>query len=540
MASKRNTKLEVIIIGAGIAGITTALELLEAGHRVRLIDRDERDRLGGLARESFGGIFVVGSREQKRLGIRDSVDLALRDWLSVADFDSKDSLRKDWARRFVESCREEVYLWLKQHGISFFPVVHWVERGLFTPGNSVPRFHMVWGTGHELMSQLNRRLLTHEENGKLDIHFRHRVTELVFEAGHITGCAGINEAEQLPFDFQADAIVVSSGGICASLDKLHQNWCKSWGKPPSLILNGAHRYGLGDLHDVVEDLGGSVTHLDYQWHYAAGVHHPSPDRERHGLSLVPPKSALWMDATGKRIGPIPLITAYDTRFLVEEILKTGYGYSWQIMNRKIAVKELAVSGSEFNDSIRNKKWIAFFKDLLLGNPKVLDRFLDASLDFVSAGSIDELAVKMNELSGLELVNSKTLEAEILNWDSNISRGPKLMNDEQLRRIAHCRQYRGDRVRTCAFQPILDPKAGPLIAIREHILARKSLGGIQTNLRSRVLDGKGQEIPGLWAVGEAAGFGGGGIHGRGALEGTFLATSVLSARIAARDLCGIED
>jgi len=540
MASKRNTKLEVIIIGAGIAGITTALELLEAGHRVRLIDRDERDRLGGLARESFGGIFVVGSREQKRLGIRDSVDLALRDWLSVADFDSKDSLRKDWARRFVESCREEVYLWLKQHGISFFPVVHWVERGLFTPGNSVPRFHMVWGTGHELMSQLNRRLLTHEENGKLDIHFRHRVTELVFEAGHITGCAGINEAEQLPFDFRADAVVVSSGGICASLDKLHQNWCKSWGKPPSLILNGAHRYGLGDLHDVVEDLGGSVTHLDYQWHYAAGVHHPSPDRERHGLSLVPPKSALWMDATGKRIGPIPLITAYDTRFLVEEILKTGYGYSWQIMNRKIAVKELAVSGSEFNDSIRNKKWIAFFKDLLLGNPKLLDRFLDASLDFVSAGSIEELAVKMNELSGHKLVNSKTLEAEILNWDSNISRGPKLMNDEQLRRIAHCRQYRGDRVRTCAFQTILDPKAGPLIAIREHILARKSLGGIQTDLRSRVLDGKGQEIPGLWAVGEAAGFGGGGIHGRGALEGTFLATSVLSARIAARDLCGIED
>lgn len=526
---------DVAVIGGGIAGVVAALELLEGGRRVVLLDRDSPERLGGLARESFGGVFVVGSREQRRLGIRDSVDLAFGDWCSVAHFGPGDELPKAWARRFVESCHDEVYLWLKARGVRFFPVVHWVERGLYTPGNSVPRFHMVWGTGHGLMEALNGALLAHPRRDRLELRFRHHVTELLTEGGRVVGCAGTDEGSGRSFEVRAGAVVVASGGICGSLEKLHANWYRPWGDPPPLILNGAHRYGLGELHDVVDRLGGAVTHLDLQWHYAAGVHHPRPDRERHGLSLVPPKSALWMDATGRRIGPMPLITAYDTRFLVEEVLKTGYGYSWQVLNWKIAVKELAVSGSEFNDAIREKRRLAFLRDVLLGNPRLVRTFLRDCPDFVSADSVAGLAERMNGLTGEELVDPGLLEAEIRAYDENIARGPKLMNDEQLRRIAHCRQWRGDRVRTCAFQRILDPKAGPLIAIREHILARKSLGGIQTDLRCRVLDSQGQPIPGLWAVGEAAGFGGGGIHGRGALEGTFLATCVLTARTAARDL-----
>ncbi len=535
MPAENTRQADVVVVGGGIAGIVTALELLDAGLRVVVLDRDTPERLGGLARESFGGVFVVGSREQRRLGIRDSVEQAFRDWCSVAHFEEDDVLPRRWARHFVESCHDQVYLWLKRHGVGFFPVVHWVERGLYSPGNSVPRFHMVWGTGHGLMEALNRALLGHPGRERLELAFRHHVTELLTENGRVAGCAGTDEGSATPFEVRADAVVVAAGGICGSLDQLHEHWYRPWGDPPELILNGAHRYGLGELNPEVERLGGVTTHLDLQWHYAAGVHHPEPDRERHGLSLVPPKSALWMDATGRRIGPTPLITAYDTRFLVEEVLKTGYGYSWQILNWKIAVKELAVSGSEFNDSIREKRPIAFLKDVLLGNPRLARRLLDDCPDFVAGESVEELTARMNELTGDDLVQAPVLEEEIRRYDDNILRGPKLMNDEQLRRIAHCRQWRGDRVRTCAFQPILDPKASPLVAIREHILARKSLGGIQTDLDSRALDRTGQPIPGLWAVGEAAGFGGGGIHGRGALEGTFLATCVLTARAAARAL-----
>ncbi len=528
---------DVIVVGGGIGGVVTALELLDRGWRVVLVDRDEAGRLGGLARESFGGVFVVGSREQRRAGIRDTPELALRDWQSVAGFGEEDLWPRRWAEAFVGRCHDDVYLWLKARGVSFFPVVHWVERGLYRPGNSVPRFHMVWGTGHGLMEALNGRLLGHAGRDRLELRFRHHVQSLVTEAGKVVGCAGTDETSGREFELRGDAVVVATGGICGSLEKLHANWYRPWGDPPAVILNGAHRYGLGELHDVVDRLGGSVTHLDLQWHYAAGVHHPRPDRERHGLSLVPPKSALWMDATGRRIGPVPLVTAYDTRFLVEQVLRTGYGYSWQILNWKIAVRELAVSGSEHNPSIREKRWLGFLRDVLLGNPRLVREFLEECEDFVAAESVEELAEKMNALAGTGLVEAPILEAEIRAYDDIIARGPKFFNDEQLRRIAHCRRYRGDRVRTCAFQPILDPRARPLVAIREHILARKSLGGIQTDLSSRVLDRSGQPIPGLFAVGEAAGFGGGGVHGKGALEGTFLATSVLTARSAAAAIAG---
>ncbi len=538
MAGDRSYRGDVVIVGGGIAGIACALELLERGLRVVLLDRDERDRFGGLARESFGGIFVVGSREQRRLGIRDTPELALRDWLSVAAFGEDDVWPRRWAEAYVGRCREDVYLWLGRHGVRFFPVVHWVERGLFAPGNSVPRFHMVWGTGHRLVELLLRALSASPHRDRLQLRFRHAVTDLVEEGGRVVGCAGrIEEGDGGGFEARGDAVVVASGGICGSLEQLRRHWYRPWGEPPPVILNGAHRYGDGTVHAAAERVGAALAHLELQWHYAAGVHHPRPDRDRHGISLVPPRSALWLDAEGRRIGPVPLVAGYDTRHLVERILATGHGYSWQVLNWRIAVREVAVSGAEFNPSIRERRPLAFLRDVLLGNPRLVRELLATCPDVVSGRTVEELAERMNELTGEERIDPAALEEEIRRYDENVLRGPALHNDEQLRRIAHLRQWRGDRVRTCAFQPILDPRARPLVAIREFILARKSLGGIVTDLASRALDRGGEPVPGLWAVGEAAGFGGGGSHGRGALEGTFLGTSILTGRIAGRALAG---
>ncbi len=528
---------EVIIAGGGIAGIVAALELLDRGRSVLLIDRDTEERFGGLARESFGGVLMVGTPEQKHLGIRDNPGLALADWSSVAQFEPGDAWPRRWAEAYVERSLEDIRGWLKRRGVGFFPMVHWVERGLYRPGNSVPRFHMVWGTGHGLMEALKGRLLEHPSRERLQLLFGHRVEGIESEAGRIVSCSGVTEGGGEAFEARGEAVIVASGGLCGSLEKIHANWYRPWGEPPPVILNGAHRYGDGALQEVVERLGGELAHLDLQWHYAAGVHHPRPDRERHGISLVPPKSALWMDAEGRRFGPMPLITAYDTRHLVERICRSPHQYSWQVLNWKIAVKELAVSGSEFNHSIREKRILAFLKDVLLGNPKLVRDLVENCEDFVVADTVEELAERMNALTGENLVDAAVLEDEIRRYDENILRGKKLHNDEQLRRIAHCRQWRGDRARTCAFEPILDPKAGPLMAIREFILARKSLGGIVTDLESRVLNAEGRPVPGLYAVGEAAGFGGGGSHGRGALEGTFLGSCILTAQSAARSLAG---
>jgi uncharacterized protein len=530
-------RADAVIIGGGIAGIVTALELLDRGRRVVILDRDTEVRFGGLARESFGGIFMVDTPHQRRLGIRDSADLALRDWHSTAHFADDDIWPRRWAEAYVHRCLEDVFHWLRTRSVRFFPVVHWVERGLFEPGNSVPRFHMVWGTGEHLVECLLARLRDHPARDHLRLFFGHWVRELTTTNGRVTGCSGVVEATGEEFEVDAEAVVVASGGICGDLDRVRQTWYEPWGRPPDVILNGAHRYGNGELHDLVAGLGGLLTHLDLQWHYAAGVHHPSPDRKLHGISLVPPKSALWVNAEGRRIGPVPLVTAYDTRFLVEQICRQPGRYSWQVMNWKIAVKELAVSGSEFNEAIRDRKPLRFLKNLLLGNQDLVERLTAHCEDFVVADTLDQLVDGMNALAGTDAVDGALLEGEIRRYDEAIDRGPKLFNDEQLRRIAHVRRYRGDRVRTCAFQKILDPRAGPLIAVREFILARKSLGGILTDLQSRALSAAGQPLSGLWAVGEAAGFGGGGIHGRGALEGTFLGSCILTAQSAARSITG---
>jgi len=528
-------RCDVAIVGGGLAGMVAAAELLDAGRKVILLDRDREENFGGLARESFGGMFFVDSPQQRRSGIRDSVDLALRDWFSVADFDRDDQWPRRWARCYVENCLGEVYHWLRSKGIAFFPVVHWVERGLFTPGNSVPRFHMVWGTGHRIIEVMKAYLAEYENRKMLTLRFGCRVEELLFTAGRISGCRGRMEEDDLPFEIEAGSTIIASGGINGDLERVRKNWHRDWSSPPEVILNGSHHFSDGTLHDAAARHGAVLSHLDRMWNYAAGVTHPRPKRPEHGLSLVPPRSALWLDFRGRRIGPEPMITGFDTRRLVEQVCAQEKKYSWQILNRKIAVRELAVSGSEFNEGIRDRKIVSFLKTVLLGNASLVDELCRSCPDFVTAGSIEELAERMNALTGSDDIDAFVLRREIETYDAGIRRGPKFFNDDQLRRITQLRRYRGDRIRTCRFCPIDDSGTRPLIAIREFILSRKSLGGIRTDLSSRVLDNSDRPIDGLYAVGESSGFGGGGSHGLRALEGSFLGCCILTARRAAADI-----
>lgn len=523
---------EVVVIGGGLAGMVTALELLDAGKSVVMLDAGKRERFGGLALWSFGGMFFVDSPEQRKNGIRDSTDLAMQDWVRYGELDPSDVWPYRWAEAYVHRCTEEVRGWLAARDVEFFRAVNWTERGYYVPGNSVPRFHIVWGTGEGIILALIPRLEEHQKAGRLALHFEHRVEGLVREGGRVVGCHGVRgEAE---FEARGDAVVIAAGGVAGNHDKVRQLWPRDqWGDPPEPLLNGSIPEADGLLIDRAEELGAKVTHLEKMWNYAAGVRHWAPPFPNYGLSLVPGKSNLWVNYEGRRFVDPPLVGSYDTLLLVDRICKERKKYSWQIMNRKIANKEFAVSGAEFNSAVREKKLLAFVIRLLQGNGEQVQEFIDHCPDFVTANSVHELADKMNALTGSDDVNADLLARDIADYDANIARGRKLQNDDQLRRIAHVRQYLGDRLRTCNMAPIVDPKAMPLIAIRTQILTRKSLGGIQVDLDSRALDKEGNPIPNLFAVGEAAGFGGGGMHGKRALEGTFLGGCVYSGRVAAR-------
>jgi uncharacterized protein len=524
---------EVVVIGGGIAGIAAALELLDHGRDVLILDRDEESAFGGLAKESFGGLFFVNSREQQRNGIKDTPAQALRDWHSFAEFGPDDRYPKLWAENYVERCIPDVYEWLRAGGIRFLPLPAWVERGDSRPGNSVPRFHIVWGTGRELATRLIAALAAHPNRGRFAAKFQHRVETLVTQAGRVVGCGGARERDGMPFEARAEHVVIASGGINGDIARVKANWHRDWRTPPEVILNGSHKFADGKLHDAAAKIGGRLTHLDHMWNYASGVHHYRPRKPLHGLSLVPVKSALWLNWRGERILP-PLVSGFDTRALVTAICAQERQYSWQLMNRRIALKELAVSGAEFNPSIREKSWLRFARDLFFGNRWLVDELTAHCRDFVTAHSLPELVDKMNALQGDGSVDPAALAGAVSRYDAEVAQGPAA-RDPQLRRIAELRKYRGDRMRISKSQKILDERALPLIAIRAFIVSRKSLGGIATDLQCRVLDGAGEPISGLYAVGEAAGFGGGGMHGLRGLEGTFLGGAIFTGRMAGRSI-----
>ena len=559
---------DVIVVGAGLAGLVCTLELLRSGHSVLLLDRCAPYELGGLAREAFGGMFMVDSPEQRRSRIRDSEQLALEDWLRIAELEPGDEWPRRWAEQYVTRARDDVGSWLRTLGVRFFPVVNWAERGNFGDGNSVPRFHLTWGTGRALVEAVWEAIQREERRAALEVRFGARVTELLPENdGRIVSCrveeGGIGGgketatgggARRAPAVSSADggassayeararkALVIAAGGIGGNPEIVRREWpTGELGSPPRKLLMGSHPYADGALHEEVGRVGGNVTHLSRMWNYADAVRHPRPQRENHGVKLIPPRSGVMLDPEGRRYGPTAVMPTFDAYAALERMCEDERKYSWLICNWKIAKRELDVSGSQHNPHLRERRVLPFLLGVVLGKPRQLRHFLEGSPDFVAADSLEELARRMNEVTGEAAIDAEVLTEQIGRYDATIARGRGLFNDDQLRRIAQLRGWRGDRLRTCAFQRIVDPKAGPLIAIRLQVMARKSLGGIQTDLGCRVLNAEsGEPIPGLYAVGEAAGFGGGGMHGKRSLEGTFLGGCVFTGRLAAAAIAGAE-
>jgi uncharacterized protein len=526
-------RTDVVVVGAGIAGLVATLELLDGGKRVLLLDRCRPDEVGGLAREAFGGIFLVDTPEQRRAGIRDSYELALDDWLRTADFEPEDEWPRRWAEMYVRTANTEIRDWLRRRNIGVFPVVNWAERGVFGDGNSVPRFHLAWGAARRMVTAVWEAIDDHPRRSALEVRFRRRVTRLLDEGGSVSGCEGVDEDTGAEFRADADAVVVAAGGIGGNLDKVRANWPPDLGDPPEHILMGSHYYADGAMHDEVGRVGGNVVNLDRMWNYGDAVHHPRPKRPLHGLKLIPPRSGLMMDPTGRRYGPRPVIPTFDAHDAFRTIAREERRYAWLVCNFRIASRELDVSGSQHNPDLRERRLLRFVGNVLFGKPWLVTHFIRECEDFVTAGSLRELAAEMNRLVGDDTVDADVLESEVARYDGNVARGKALFNDDQLRRIAQLRNWRGDRLRTARFARIVDPKGMPLIAIRLQLLSRKSLGGIQTDLDCRVLRAGGEPIPGLYAVGESAGFGGGGVHGKRALEGTFLIGCVITARACAR-------
>ncbi|MGA9572555.1 MAG: FAD-binding protein, partial [Lysobacterales bacterium] len=463
---------DVAIVGGGLAGITAAIEMLEQNLNVVIIDRDSAQNLGGLAMKSLGGMTLINTPIQRLNGIHDNPEIALRDWYSCARFAEQDHWPRRWAKLYVNRSVDDIYNWLKPRGIKFFPIPHWVERGEFGDGNSLPRYHIIWGTGQHLMLTLIEELKSHPNSTNISYLFDHKVESILTTNQKISGLQGHSELTGQPFEIGAPIVLVASGGINGDIERVKKEWDRSWGQAPEHLLNGAHRYADGTLHDAVKRIDGSVTHLDKMWNYAAGIHHPQPTMPREGLSLIPPKSALWLDATGKRFGPLPLVTGFDTHLLCKRIAQDPYGYSWQVMNWKIAMKEIAVSGAESNTAFRDRRIVQLARDILIGNRKLLEYLVNECEDVVTGSSLEELVEKMNRLNtssqtvGRGTVALENVRQAIAHYDAQIDLGHEFHNDDQLRRIAQVRNWRGDRSRTCKFAKIMEKKSMPLVAFRE--------------------------------------------------------------------------
>ncbi|HXY22925.1 MAG TPA: FAD-dependent oxidoreductase [Burkholderiaceae bacterium] len=528
----RASDSNVIVVGGGIAGIVAALELAQGRRRVLLLDRDVEGNFGGQARESFGGIFAVDTPIQRRSGIHDSASLALADWQRFGEIGPEDGWPYRWAHAYVHECRREVFDWLGLNGVRFLPVPLWPER----KGNSVARWHIVWGTGQELTLRLIAQLKSHSH--WLDLRFGHRVERLLVENGRVRGVAGGLESSDERFELHGSTVLIASGGIAGDLGLVRRFWPPEWGPAPRQLLNGAHRFGDGRVQEACKAVGAQITNMQRMWNYAAGVRHWRARQADHGLSLVPPRSALWLDSCGRRFEP-PLLAGWDTSELVARIAAGG-GLSWQVLNRRIALRELAVSGAEFNPAIRERRKLALLRDVVFGNRWLLKTMSQHCPDFVQADTVPQLVQRMNALLA---AGTKTPPQEVrLQWVEEALQAFEAArtraageDDLQWKNIRLARLWKADRWRTARPGPILQPGAGPLIAICERIISRKSLGGISSDLDGRALDASAEPIAGLFVAGEAAGFGGGGMNGRRALEGTFLGGCIYSARRAARGI-----
>jgi len=540
---------DVIVVGGGLSGLVAATEIADAGKRVILVEQEGEQSLGGQAFWSFGGLFLVNSPEQRRLGIKDSYDLALQDWIGSAGFDRDEDLwPRRWAEAYVGFAAGEKRAWLRAMGHRLFPVVGWAERGGYdamSHGNSVPRFHVTWGTGPGIIEPFERRAREASGNGRLTLKFRHRVDALLSDNGTVNGVSGsILEADSVErgksssrkivgdFTLHAQAVIVASGGIGGNHDLVRQNWPKRLGQAPRSMISGVPEHVDGRMMGIIEAAGARLINRDRMWHYVEGVRNWSPIWPRHGIRILPGPSSMWFDANGRRL-PSPLFPGSDTLGQLEYIMSTGHDYSWFVLTQSIIKKEFALSGSEQNPDLTGKSWsLTVRRATNKGAPAPVEAFKTHGVDFIVRDKLDDLVDAMNALVGNSLLKTETLQAQIEARDREI--GNAYAKDTQVLNIHNARRYIGDRlIRTATPHRILDPAHGPLIAVKLNILTRKTLGGFETDLDARVFGHDGRIMPGLYAVGEAAGFGGGGVHGYRSLEGTFLGGCLFSGRNAGR-------
>ncbi|MCB8927829.1 MAG: FAD-binding dehydrogenase [Ardenticatenaceae bacterium] len=548
MSSKETA--DVIIVGAGLAGLVATAELGDAGKRVILLEQEGENSVGGQAFWSLGGLFFVDSPEQRRLGIKDSTELAWQDWLGSAQFDRpEDEWPRKVAEAYIEFATGEMRPWLHAQGMRWFPIVGWAERGgaqAHGHGNSVPRFHITWGTGPGVVAPFERRVRAHMANGLITLKCRHRVSHLVRTNGRISGVAGeILEPSTVErgqkssrtvigeFELAAGAVIVTSGGIGGNHELVRNNWPTArLGPAPKQMISGVPHHVDGRMLAITQQAGGAIINNDRMWHYTEGIKNWAPIWPMHGIRILPGPSSLWFDALGNRL-PAPYLPGFDTLGTLKHILSTGYDYSWFILSQKIIEKEFALSGSEQNPDLTEGGWLTVIRSRLAGGaPAPVEAFKQHGEDFIVRDNLPDLVKQMNLLVGEELLDYGRIQRQVSARDGEMDN--PYSKDAQIMAIHSARNYLGDKlVRTAKPHKLLDASKGPLIAVRLNILTRKTLGGLHTNLNSQVLDAQGEPVPGLYAAGEVAGFGGGGYHGYNALEGTFLGGCIFSGRHAGR-------
>ncbi|MCW3159552.1 FAD-binding dehydrogenase [Micropruina sonneratiae] len=536
------------VIGAGLAGLAAAAEAAEAGRSVLVLDQEGEQSLGGQAHWSFGGLFLVDSREQRRLGVRDSLELARHDWFGSAGFDRpEDHWPRRWAEAYLDFAAGEKRAWLRQLGVRLFPIVGWAERGDLTPdghGNSVPRFHIVWGTGPGVLEPFLRRCAAMVDAGRLRFGFRHRVDELVLADGRVSGVRGVVlEPTEVPrgvassrvvrqaFELSAGAVVVASGGIGGNLDLVWAAWPDRLGTPPASMVAGVPAHVDGRMIGIAEASGARVINRDRMWHYTEGLHNWNPVWAGHGIRILPGPSSLWLDAHGNRLSA-PCYPGFDTLGTLRHLRGTGADHSWFVLTQQVIEKEFALSGSEQNPDLTGRSIPLLLKRVLPGAPGPVEAFKRFGADFVVAADPAELVAGMNRLAPEHPIGLDALRALLAEHDAEAL--VERPTDPQQRAIRKARQYLGDKlIRVAKPHAFDDPANGPLIAVKLHILTRKTLGGLETDLNARCLGADGAVLAGLFAAGEASGFGGGGMHGYNALEGTFLGGCLFSGRTAGR-------
>lgn len=542
---------DVVVVGAGLAGLVATAELTAAGHHVTLLDAEPAASLGGQAFWSFGGLFLVDSPEQRRLRIRDSAELALADWFGSADFatDGSDRWGRAWAEGFVDFAAGDLRGWLHAQGVRWFPLVQWAERGGYLAdghGNSVPRFHVTWGTGPGVLEPFVRALLDARAAGLVDVRFRHRVTSLVTTDGHVTGVRGdvlvpddvpraVRSSREVvaPFELDAAAVVVATGGVGANHELVRSLWPSSAGRLPDRMLSGVPDHVDGSGIEAARSAGAAVVHEDRMWHYPEGIADHTPVWSRHGIRILPGPSPLWLDADGTRF-PVPLFPGFDSLGALQHITARGDDHSWFILDKTILGSEFALSGSEQNPDLTGRSVPQLLQRVLPGAVGPVEAFAQQSHEFLWADTPHELAAKMNALTGTSRIDGDALERTIVARDRQVESG--LGKDLQVIATARAREFVVDKlIRVAKPHRLLDPEHGPLLAVRLSVLTRKTLGGLHTDLEGRVLRADGEVLPGLWAVGEASGFGGGGVHGHRALEGTFLGGCLFTGRTTGRAL-----